>query len=573
MLAIYTRLSREDEKSNSIYNQQREGKAFALDNGFTNYRIYNEGEGVSGGADIKDRPEFAQLIEDIIKDEVKAIWVRDQNRIERNQLTFHYFVDLIQKKNINVYIAGKLIDYRDPETFFRTSLDSLFNTKKRIEQSISTKRALHGNLKEGKARGGILAYGYTTDDNRYVIIDEDEAEIVKLIYDLSLQGNGSNKIAKILNESNIPTRYSKMDGTITFTHKDTKKKTTVDKKNIKWAGATVMGILKNENYKGITYLGKGRERKSYPYPIIIEPSYWDKIKKNLPKNRNNSGKKVEYKYLLKGIIRCGKCGRNYVGRSRMPKEGTNYRKDHAYKCSSTRTGYVTCGNRGINITKIESYLVKALTQTWHIKYLFENIDKDDTLKVLNKQLKDLEKENNSFKKKEDRLYKLLINEALQEDERMIDEYNRAKTKRKNLITQINNLKNRIEVEKANDKKSNLSELISKVRIKNNFTSIREVVVELYENIEVLYINLNDKGKGFYLVRKDYRDYNTSALYIVNKTATKWKWMSTSLKDDSRLKELIDNIKNNSMDYYNDLISSDGQQVIKIEKKDLVEFGD
>jgi hypothetical protein len=42
--------------------QLREGKAFAKDNGFTQYEIYNEGEGISGGANIKDRPQLFQLL-------------------------------------------------------------------------------------------------------------------------------------------------------------------------------------------------------------------------------------------------------------------------------------------------------------------------------------------------------------------------------------------------------------------------------------------------------------------------------------------------------------------------------
>ena len=58
MLAIYTRLSREDSESSSIENQLREGKSFAKDNSFNDIKIYNEGEGVSGGADIKDRPKL-----------------------------------------------------------------------------------------------------------------------------------------------------------------------------------------------------------------------------------------------------------------------------------------------------------------------------------------------------------------------------------------------------------------------------------------------------------------------------------------------------------------------------------
>jgi site-specific DNA recombinase len=58
MLGIYTRLSKQDEESNSINNQLREGKQFAADFHYSDIKIYNEGEGVSGGLDIVDRPKL-----------------------------------------------------------------------------------------------------------------------------------------------------------------------------------------------------------------------------------------------------------------------------------------------------------------------------------------------------------------------------------------------------------------------------------------------------------------------------------------------------------------------------------
>jgi DNA invertase Pin-like site-specific DNA recombinase/ribosomal protein S18 len=570
MLAIYTRLSREDEASNSIYNQKREGKEFAKKNKFKDYKFYDEGEGVSGGAKIEDRPKFSELIEDIIKGEITTVWFRDQNRLERNQLTFHFFVDLVQQKQISIYIADKLIDYNDPDTFFRTSLDSLYNTKKRIEQGVATKKALHGNLKEGRTRGGIMPYGYTKDEKGYIIIDDDEAEVIKRIYDLSLEGIGTNQIAEILNKENVPTRYSKMDGTITFTHKDTKKKKTVKKKNIKWAGATILGIIKNECYKGIKHLGKKQERKAYPYPIIIEPYYWEKVNKNLPKNRNNSGKRVEHKYLLKGLIRCGKCARNYAGRSRMPKEGKSYRHDHVYKCSSTRKGYETCGNRGINITKIESFILKFMSYAGYIDTLIEHIKNSDTLKNLENQLNQFLTDKSVLKKKEDRLYKLMLNEALEDDNRLIDDYTSTKGKVRAIDLKIKNVQNRIETEKNVDRVSQLEELKNNFSLENNFTSIRGQVKELYDNIVVFYTSKNSSNtNGLYVVILDYKDLDICSLYITNRDAVNWKWIATETKSNLSYQEVFKDYL--SYDFNWDELPFGDQVIYELTEKDLVEF--
>ena len=87
MLAIYTRLSKEDSESTSIKNQLREGKSFAKDNGFNDIKIYDEGQGISGGAEIKDRPQLFKLLQDISSKIITTVWFRNQNRLERNSST------------------------------------------------------------------------------------------------------------------------------------------------------------------------------------------------------------------------------------------------------------------------------------------------------------------------------------------------------------------------------------------------------------------------------------------------------------------------------------------------------
>ncbi|GAK99682.1 hypothetical protein JCM19314_3727 [Nonlabens ulvanivorans] len=55
-----------------------------------------------------------------------------------------------------------------------------------------------------------MAYGYTKDENKYVIIDEEEAEVVREMYKMCLEGKGTRAIATILNERGVKTRYQKM---------------------------------------------------------------------------------------------------------------------------------------------------------------------------------------------------------------------------------------------------------------------------------------------------------------------------------------------------------------------------
>ena len=337
MLAIYTRLSKEDKDSASIQNQIREGKEFAskLNVG---YKLYNEGEGVSGGAEIKDRPQLFGLLQDIRSNDIDKVWFRSQNRLERNSSTYAIFISEAQKYKVDVYFNDKLLDFDNPSDNLLGTITSAVNQYQKDLQASQTKRTLKDNVKEGKV-WSVVAYGYKSE-NGFLAIDEDESLIVKRVFNESLKGVGTRKIAEIFNNEGILTRYNKIGkGTIQKTNKQTKKVTKSITKDIDWAGNTIRNIITNTLYKG--------ERKFsgdvYESPIIINPILWQEVNDNLKKNRNNSGKKVDHKYLLKGKLICSKCGRNYYGKRRADLS------DNFYMCSSKRIKNQNCGNRSINI--------------------------------------------------------------------------------------------------------------------------------------------------------------------------------------------------------------------------------
>jgi site-specific DNA recombinase len=351
MLAIYTRLSQEDDENNSINNQIREGKAFAKKANLP-FEIYNEGEGVSGWADIKDRPVLDKLIKDIATDNITAVWFRNQNRLERNGETFHVFSSLAKQKKLRVVIGDKEVNWSDPNNFLQSKIMSAISEYQAELQSYQTKKSLLDNAREGKAFG-ITPYGYTTDVKGYFIINEVEAKIVKRIYSLSLEGKGTRAISEVLNNESIPTRYNIIKkGTITVKNKYTGKETTRNKSEVQWAQNTVRGILTNTLYKGERKWGN--ESFNLPQLRIFDTHYWQKVNDNLAKNARNRGKSVDHKYLLKGLLECSICGRNYYGRTRTNK------KDNYYMCSSKRYKTSTCKNRSINIDVLESFIWESL---------------------------------------------------------------------------------------------------------------------------------------------------------------------------------------------------------------------
>lgn len=429
MLAIYTRLSREDEESNSIENQIREGKAYATKSR-TAYEIYNEGEGISGRSDIGDRPELDRLMRDISIGKITSVWFRNQNRLERNSNTFHVFSSLAKKKGLTVVFGDKVMEWDDPTNFLQSSILTAINSYQAELQSHQTKKALLDNARDGKAFGNT-PYGYSTDSNGYLQINEKEAEVVKRIYSLSLDGKGTRSIAEILNEGNVATRYNGLEGSIRLKHKDTGKVTIKDKKSIGWAGNTIRGVIVNKLYKGIriwnghnTHWAKKQLNKGktlapekvieLPHLKIVAPRYWQKVNDNLQNNLNNRGKSVEHKYMLKGLLECSQCGRNYYGRTRQNK------KDNYYMCSSKRFKNEKCGNRSINIDVLEGFIWNTMFEGDLLYDKMVNTFKDGKTEKrrgeLEKVIASHERHLEGLAKERRRMVQMVVKGVLKEDE-------------------------------------------------------------------------------------------------------------------------------------------------------------
>ena len=344
MLAIYCRISVDRENQKSIKEQQKLGSEFADKIGMP-FEYYVD-KGISGGGKVSDRPEFERLMFDMDTGNVKALWVWQADRTQREEIIWFTLADLLIKKGIDFYEDGKLIDLEDANTFFLYGIKSQMDAMYKRVTSKKIKAVLKRNAQEGKAHAKVMPFGYAKDKEGYLVINEEEAKIVKEIYAKSLDGIGTSTITNWLNDTGVPTRYSQMSGTLTTTNKQTGKKTVKQKKDIVWSQTQVRMIIKNTIYKGKRKWGK----EFYDCPAILDKDYWQKVNDNLPKNRNNSGKKVEHLYLLKGLLECGKCGRNMYGRKRMDHRGS------VYICSSKRYKDDNCGSRGINIAYLENII-------------------------------------------------------------------------------------------------------------------------------------------------------------------------------------------------------------------------
>lgn len=575
MLAVYTRLSKEDEISNSIENQKREAKQYRALHQITDFKLYDEGEGLSGTKSSKDRPELKKLIEDIISGKISSVWMRKQDRLARSGLIVLTFADKARKYGVKLIFGDKgEVNLHDPIEYFQLTIMSAVDELKPHQQSKATIKALTDNAKEGKV-AGILPYGYSSK-NMYPYIIEDEAKTINLIYDLYLEGNGAQAIATKLNEDEIPTKYQRM---VT----DGKERLTSNRKHrngVIWQSSTIYGILKNTWYNG------ERTYQDVLYKIpklrIVDEVKYLKVQRarELRKNKRFNDR-PKYDYLLRGLIKCHKCGRNFIGRTRLQKN------DNFYYCSSKRSGVSNCGTHSINISKFDSFIIKHLFKSKDLLNRLENIQNSNELK--NQLDKDIESINVNLEKTKSRVkkYAKLIGDEFKDDVFILEEYQNSKKYFKQLQEKLT---------KLNLEKSNISSLETLNKYEKQFkefdmtADFEEIKKAVHSLIETITINtLVDVNKQLvFVIQINYLGFNESSIFNTIRPYKKWHYVSNTrvkptneeLEDDVDLlkhiyikrtgKELIirkEDYHLHKQEFYKTSVLED----LLLNKEDLVDF--
>lgn len=566
MLGIYCRTSKSRAEKYTIDTQRENGIKCAKKIGLS-YRVYLD-DGISGTLDESVRSGLSDLFKDMKSGELTAVYVIDQSRIERDTQTWYFFVSLCLNKKIAYYQDGSQMDLDNPTNRMYAQLMSVVNSYYAEITSRKVRDANARKAKEGKTHG-LKPYGYQRDEhNRYVICEE-EAKHVKRMFELSLNGMGAYSIANILNDEGVPTKFSKnFKGQIKRKDTYTNKVTYFNKSDVKWRGNVISDILKNPIYKGIRIWKKhedvvdfidGKISKSkriveeiktdQHVPPIIDSELWDRVQKNLAVNKKNVGPKEQYHYLLNGLIYCEKCGKNYWGKKRL--KGN----DNAYKCLAKRYPNAKCDNRGINLPRLETfvinYLQKKPASAKLLKDLPEKVDlKDQFIKQLNQKEDELKKVTSVIKKLSNRL-----DNSLQIDE-VLDKIESLQRKRQAISDDINVLKAKLSEEYLNNPnpvilQKNRKKIKELPKVNSEFDEIKKIVFQLVDWISILYVkeqkpayfivNIKLKGNHYYdsyKVSFDISEWQQIGLYIPKSTDEFKKGKMAKMNDVDLINILI-----------------------------------
>ena len=266
--AVYVRLSREDEiegQSQSIENQIKGIKEYCITNKIAIYNVYCD-DGASG----KDmnRVGFQKMIDDMYLNKFNTIIVKDLSRLGRNLvLVGQYVEEIFPDNNIRLISISDNYDsltYNDDESVtLRMFLNDYYlkECKKKV-QAACDKRAKSINV----TTYGI--YGYKVVDKQ-IVIDEEAANIVKMIYADYLSGMRKYQIRDKLNNMKVLTPGAHKNKLLGY-----KKFNISDDKMYTWNNFHLDAILSEIEYTGVAVNNpRIRGSKKNPNPIIIENTH------------------------------------------------------------------------------------------------------------------------------------------------------------------------------------------------------------------------------------------------------------------------------------------------------------
>lgn len=317
-VGLYIRLSREDgdkEESSSVTNQREILKRFINEN--ENFFIVKEYVDDGWTGTNFNRPSFKEMIKDIEKGIIDTVITKDLSRLGRDYIDTGYYLQRYFPEHSVRYIA--ILDNIDTIEDagmsdiapFKSIINDMYvkDISKKIRSSLTERR------KAGNFLGVTAPYGYQKDPkNKYhLIIEPKEAEVVKRVFALYLQGNGLTKIAQILTKEGIPVpgearNIGKTKKTVLYS---SWKQTTIRRilENRVYLGDLVQFKRKNVNYKSKIRIKVPEEERVIckgTHEAIVKQEEFDKVQQIL--NKNTSFKGTKHDYLFKGILFCAECG-------------------------------------------------------------------------------------------------------------------------------------------------------------------------------------------------------------------------------------------------------------------------
>lgn len=412
--ALYIRLSREDGdkvESDSVVNQKRILENFVASQPDIELSDTYVDDGFSGAN--FERPAFLRMMSDIYAGKVNCVIVKDSSRFGRNASeSGRYIGEVFPKLRVRYIAVNDLIDSGKSQgaavDFLNNSMRGMINEYYVAANSESIRSTLNMERRRGDFIGSFAKYGYKKDpdDHHKLVIDEEAAENVRLIFRLYLSGIGIRGIVRYLNDNGIvnPSTYKRNQG-MNF------KSRTIGDSPL-WSDKTVRRTLQDEMYIGNMVQGKNQKinyknkavrscspdewiRVANTHDAIIGNDEFDRVQKMLQSGLKGSVQSGSID-LFAGLLRCADCGHALIKKTNRNSDKTYV----YYRCSTHSKCKGACTSHTIRYERLYHCVLYCIQRMVDIA-----VDADEVLRRMKKnQTTD---RNNSLKKQLDKQEKEL----------------------------------------------------------------------------------------------------------------------------------------------------------------------
>ena len=491
----YLRKSRKDMdaeahgQGETLEKHEKRLKEFASSNGIKISKFYKE---VVSGETISARPVMQQLLTDVENGMWTGVLVVEVERLARgNTLDQGIVSNAFQYSNTKIITPLKTYDPNNDydEEYFEFGLFMSRREYKKINQRLH--EGIIASVKEGKHVGTSAPYGYEKyklpKQKGYSLkINEHEAKMIKLIFDLYNSGNGLDFISSKLNALGYKPRRGKDFAKSSITHILTNpvyigKIKYTDKATTKKVVNGEIVRVKNEN-KNIIYVDGLHEP-------IIDLNTWNKAQ-SIRKSNLNNRTKVDYtlKNPMASILKCGICGKS------LERITYSARTDVRICCRKCKE------NVGSNINLVEEQLLKSLKlllNEYKIKVLNDdNTDIDLIIDTNNKSIENYKSELEKNKFQLNKTYDLLEQDVYSKEE-FLERSNYLKQQLVDIKECIKKLEdeNKHILERKNNKEiliPKIEKVIDTYYETENIELKNKLLKSILEKVEYLKINPKDK---------------------------------------------------------------------------------
>ena len=374
-VGAYCRVSTDTEEQQGSYNSQVNYYTEKIKStpGWRFVKVYGD-EGISG-TNADNRPGFQEMMQDCENGKLDLIITKSISRFSRNVTVTLEVARKLRDKDIGIFFEKENLNTLH---YTSESLLAIFSSLAQAESESMSENIKMG--REFKYKNGECCYnmskvfGFNQDSDGIVTINEEQAVVVKHMYEGYLNGMSIGGIIKDLQERKIPSPTGKE----------------------KWSPGTVERILSSEKYKGdfltrktftVDPISKKKKKNTGQvsqylitnhHPAIIEPEMFDMVQSEMARRgciKKNDKKKHYGKYSGKfpfnNLIICGDCGAKYRRTMWVEKNGE---KKPVWRCVNRIQNGKTYCRRSVSIS--DTYLTKKTVEAINIIYKSRSRVKD-----------------------------------------------------------------------------------------------------------------------------------------------------------------------------------------------------